>query len=697
MFTKIILIFILLFVSSILLALFGKSIGEKGAQIMACTSTFFTSILSIKLFLNIGKFKVCKNMDLYTWLNIELIDIKFGFYINQVTISMLCIITIISFCAQIYSVEYMSNDPHKIRFFLYLLWFTLFMIILVTSNNTILLFVGWEGVGICSYLLINFWFLRYKANKSSILAVLLNKIGDLSLLISVSLLQYLYKSLSIFFINKSALYLLDIKKIYQENNNILIKSIYKEEYILDLFLQLEYLNINIDFSSNIIELICFFIMIASIGKSAQFGLHLWLPEAMEGPTPVSSLIHAATMVTAGIFLILRTSFLFLHTQTILLTMIFIGSITIIFASSIGLNLYDIKKVIAYSTCSQLGYLFMACGMTIFHISLFHLLMHAFYKALLFLTAGFLIHMSSNNQDLRIIHTAAQSTEFGNVVFLIGSFSISGFAFTSGYYSKEFIIEHLNLLIIRNPEYTTIINIAWLISYITISITAIYSFNSVIIAFYKKVNNVKYIIKNQSSPTIYSIIPLTILSLFSIINGYFFSDKMIGFQTNFWGNSLYIPEIFHSNVDIFIPEIVIPEIVKEIRTLGNSINVYFILLLVVIYLYNSFFLCDGKLSYSKMLKTNIFNVLSIIIEYKYIFLNKYLKNKIIDKIFSKSLSSMLKVFDKGIIEKIGPYGITNFYIKYIKKSYYLQTGYIYHNLGFFIITLVIICYFNELMY
>jgi NADH-ubiquinone oxidoreductase chain 5 len=297
----------------------------------------------------------------------------------------------------------MKEDPNQIRFFSYISLFTFFMIVLITSGNLIQLFIGWEGVGIVSYLLVNFWYSRIDANKSSIMAILTNKVGDISFLLAISILFIIFKSFDF-----SIIFSLTTSK-------------------------------NINIVENLLYYICFFFIIAGVGKSAQIGLHIWLPEAMEGPTPVSSLIHAATMVTAGIFLIIRCSFLFIVVPNVLIWLILFGSITTFLGSSIGLFQYDIKKIIAYSTCSQLGYMFLSCGLIGFDNSIFHLINHAFFKGLLFLSAGSIIHCFSHEQDFRKMGNLYLFLPISYISILIGSLSLVGFPFLSGFYSKEKII------------------------------------------------------------------------------------------------------------------------------------------------------------------------------------------------------------------------------------------------------------------
>ena len=302
----------------------------------------------------------------------------------------------------------MSQDPHIIRFFAYLNLFTFFMLFLITSDNLLLIFWGWEGVGICSYLLINFWYNRIMANKSALKAVFINKISDIFLLYGIVLISIELNTLElpVFF---SLIPFIKLKGIYIFGSHF-----------------------------NLLNVIAFFLMLGAFGKSAQVGLHIWLPEAMEGPTPVSALIHAATMVTAGVFLIIRFSILFEYCPNISKIILFIGSLTALLSSLIGSFQYDIKKIIAYSTCSQLGYMFVGCGLSHYTLTLFHLFNHAFFKALLFLSSGLIIH-SLNTQDIRNFAKTKEVNVIIIIYFLIPSLSLCGLPFFSGAFSKELII------------------------------------------------------------------------------------------------------------------------------------------------------------------------------------------------------------------------------------------------------------------
>jgi len=284
------------------------------------------------------------------------------------------------------------------------------MFILVTADNFMQLFLGWEGVGLCSYLLISFWYTRVQANKSALKALILNRIGDLCFLAGTLLIYFFFKTLdfSIIFVLTPFL--------FKTTFSLIVTDVY------------------------IITLVCFFLFVGSMGKSAQIGLHVWLPDAMEGPTPVSALIHAATMVTAGIFLIIRCSALFEYSYITLHFILIVGVLTAFFASTVGLVQFDIKKVIAYSTCSQLGYMTFICGLSSYNISFFHLVNHAFFKALLFLGAGSIIHAMSGDQDMRRYGSLAKLLPLTYSIFIIGSLALAGFPFLSGFFSKDMILE-----------------------------------------------------------------------------------------------------------------------------------------------------------------------------------------------------------------------------------------------------------------
>lgn len=382
-----ILILILPLLSSILSGIFGRYFGREGCAILTTTLLFLSWALGLFIFYEVGLCHSLVNIKLYEWFTIDIYTIKIGLLFDSLTSSMIIVVTTISMLVHLYSTGYMSHDPHLSRFMCYLSLFTFFMLILVTSDNFFQLFVGWEGVGLCSYLLINFWYTRILANKAALKAMIMNRIADVFFIIAVLLIFLTFKTTD---------YILVFN---------LLPFIVKDNIIF----------LNISFSK--VQLIAFFLFIGAIGKSAQIGLHTWLPDAMEGPTPVSSLLHAATMVTAGVYMIVRCSIIFEYSEFVLFLLILFGGVTSLFAGLIAIFQYDLKKIIAYSTCSQLGYMFFTCGLSNYNLAFFHLFNHAFFKALLFLSAGSIIHSFLDEQDLRKIGHLREMAPFTLICFL----------------------------------------------------------------------------------------------------------------------------------------------------------------------------------------------------------------------------------------------------------------------------------------
>jgi proton-translocating NADH-quinone oxidoreductase chain L len=337
-------------------------------------------------------------VKLLTWFNSEYLCADWGFQFDSLTVVMLIVVTFISSLVHLYSTEYMSHDPHLPRFMSYLSLFTFFMLILVTADNFVQLFVGWEGVGLCSFLLINFWFTRIQANKAAIKAMIVNRVGDFGLAFGIFAIYITFNSVE-----------------------------YSTVFALVPLFEGDVLNfLGIDF--HLLTLIGVLLFIGAVGKSAQLGLHTWLPDAMEGPTPVSALIHAATMVTAGVFLLARCSPIFEYAPGALYIVTLVGAMTAFFAATTGLLQNDLKRVIAYSTCSQLGYMIFACGVSNYSVGAFHLANHAFFKALLFLGAGSVIHAVADEQDMRKMGGLKRLVPFTFAVMSIGSFALMGFPF-----------------------------------------------------------------------------------------------------------------------------------------------------------------------------------------------------------------------------------------------------------------------------
>jgi len=388
--------------------LFGRQLG-KGIIPYTILNIFLPCLFSIVLLLKNFLFNSIIVTYLNLWFSCGSLIVSWELLGDNLTFSMVFVVTFISLLVHIYSCEYMGSDPHLTRFLSYLSLFTFFMLILVTASNFIQMFVGWEGVGLSSYLLINFWFTRLQANKAAIKAMLFNRIADILMLFGLFAIYICFESF-------------DYTIIFS---------------IAPFFLNFEF-NF-IFFSITCLKFICLFLFLGAMGKSAQLGFHNWLPDAMEGPTPVSALIHAATMVTAGIFLLIRCSFLFELVPQVLQFIAFIGALTAFFGASTGFFFHDLKRVIAFSTCSQLGYMMLACGLERFNVAFFHLVTHAFFKALLFLTAGAIIHSMFDEQDIRKFGGSLKYLPLTYICFLIGSLNLIGFPFLSGFFFKRSFI------------------------------------------------------------------------------------------------------------------------------------------------------------------------------------------------------------------------------------------------------------------
>nr|YP_010890073.1 NADH dehydrogenase subunit 5 [Praya dubia]WJJ70097.1 NADH dehydrogenase subunit 5 [Praya dubia] len=583
-----ILIFYLPLISFIICFFGGRKIGYNGSKIISIFLLLLTVIISYLIFYEIINKELTVIVNFFYWFNLGLLSTSFSFLYDKISSSMLILIVSISLLVHIFSIFYMKEDPHLPRFMSYLSLFTFFMVILVISNNLIQLFIGWEGVGLCSYLLINFWYTRIQANKAAIKAVLINKIGDIGLLLSI-----------IFLWKNSGL------------------TLYSSLFSLYTILYLEYY-------LNFINLL---LLIGVIGKSAQIGLHMWLPDAMEGPTPVSALIHAATMVTAGVFLIIRVSPLLEETPLILLFIILLGSITTFVSATISLSQNDLKKVIAYSTCSQLGYMVIISGFSFYNVSLFHLINHGFFKALLFLSAGSIIHSFNDEQDFRRLGNIKEFNPLTYISIIIGSLSLMGLPFLTGFYSKDLLLE----LIYQKHYFTFAL---WL-GIITAFLSALYSFRLI---YYSFLSFPQYNKKSNSKEHWDIFLSLFILLFLSII---------IGFILHFYILIDYFPIIILNSYKL------LPLIVS---ILGSFISIYLGLLLIKWWKIN--FNKKFIIIYSFIIKIWYFDSL----------INYFITKPVLNYGFKKTY----KIIDSQLLEVIGPVYFTNkfIYLFSILSNYHL---------------------------
>jgi NADH-ubiquinone oxidoreductase chain 5 len=606
-------IIILPLLGSIVSGFFGRKVGVSGAQLITCLSVFTTTALSILAFFEVGMNNAPVSIQLFRWIDSESLNVLWSFNFDSLTVSMLIPVLIVSSLVHLYSIGYMSSDPHNQRFFSYLSLFTFMMIILVTANNFLLMFVGWEGVGVCSYLLVSFWFTRIAANQSSLSAFLTNRVGDCFLTIGMFAIIWSF-------------------------GNVDYATVFSTAPFV---------------SDNIVTLVGICLLIGAMAKSSQVGLHIWLPMAMEGPTPVSALIHAATMVTAGVYLLMRSSPLIEYSNTVLVLCLWLGAITTIFSSLIGLFQQDIKKVIAYSTMSQLGMMVIAVGLSSYNIALFHLVNHAFYKALLFLGAGAVIHAVADNQDFRKYGGLRAFLPLTYSVMLIASLSLVAFPFMTGFYSKDFIIES------AYGQYYFSGTAVYFVSTIGAMFTTLYSVKVLYLTFLTNPNGPLINYKHAHEGDIFMSLPLIILAVFSIFFGYITKDIFIGLGTSFFiDNSLFI----HPSHEILLDtEFAVP-------TLFKILPLVFTVSLSILSLVLSEFI-PKVLTQFKLSRFG-YNVFSF---FNQRFLVELFYNRYITDLVLKLGGQTTKVLDKGSIELIGPYGLEKGLISLSSKISKLDTG------------------------
>jgi len=624
--------------------LFGRAIGPKGAAIVTTSCLVISLFLSFFAFYEVGLMGSPVYIRLSTWVSSEVLLINWGFLFDSLTVIMCIVVTFISSLVHLYSIEYMSHDPHLPRFMSYLSLFTFFMLILVTADNFIQMFLGWEGVGLCSYLLINFWFTRIQANKAAIKAMIINRIGDFSLIIGILILFVNFKAVD-----------------------------YATVASLAPFFKSETINfLNMDF--NILSLVCIFIFLGAVGKSAQLGLHTWLPDAMEGPTPVSALIHAATMVTAGVFLIARTSFIYEHAPHILEFITILGACTAFFASSVGLVQNDLKRVIAYSTCSQLGYMVFSCGLSDYAVGVFHLANHAFFKALLFLGAGAVIHAVNDEQDMRKMGGLKNLVPFTYSAMTIGSLALIGFPFLAGFYSKDMILE------LSYGKFTSFSHFSYFLGTFGAFLTAFYSTRLACLTFLVKPNGYKPVIGFAKETFSYIFVALCCLVIPSIFVGFCMKDMIVGVGSDFFGNAIYNnPKTLHV-FDAEFVEFFYKILPVALSLLGAGL---------------SFFLYNFQSSILFSLKT------SVVGRKVYTFLNKkWFFDKIYNECFGQfffkfGYSMSYKNIDRGTFEIMGPTGLSSVAVKTAHQLHKAQTGSLYHYTLLIVATVALILCFREI--
>ena len=606
-------------IAAIIAGFFGRFIGDRNSEILTSLLVSISAILSIYVFYEVIANNYQENIVIAKWISSGSLDVNWSMNIDPLSSVMLVVVTLVSSLVHIYSIGYMSHDPHKPRFMAYLSLFTFAMLMLVTSDNFIQLFFGWEGVGLCSYFLIGFWFKKESANAAAIKAFVVNRVGDFGFALGIFLIFYLFGTVN-------------YDEVFQQIPTITDSN-------------LNFLGLEI----GAINLICFLLFIGAMGKSAQIFLHTWLPDAMEGPTPVSALIHAATMVTAGVFLVVRCSPIYEYSPIILNLITIIGMTTAFFAATVALVQTDIKKIIAYSTCSQLGYMFFAAGVGAYNVAMFHLFTHAFFKALLFLGSGSVIHAFKDEQNINHMGAVWKKLPYTYALMIIGTLALTGFPFLSGFYSKDAIIEFAYLKGNTAGYYAAGVGI------VTAFLTSIYSWRLIFKTFHGEYNNKSIKIEETHESPLVMLVPLIILSIGAIFAGFLFKDLFISHDTNnFWAQSIFFLEPLST----------------------EHPPIWFLLLtpiLVLISIPVAYYLFVKN----KSVPEEIVKINRPLYEF---LVNKWYFDELYDYIIvnpSKKIGLFLwKICDVKIIDGFGPDGISSIIKKVSLKANKFQSGFIY---------------------
>ncbi|NOZ41691.1 MAG: NADH-quinone oxidoreductase subunit L [Alphaproteobacteria bacterium] len=611
--------------AALIAGLFGRRIGDRGSQFVTSGALIISAVLSWVVFFRVGLGGEVDHVTLATWINSGTFTFDWAFKVDALTAVMLVVVNTVSCLVHLYSIGYMAHDPDKPRFMAYLSFFTFAMLMLVTADNFIQLFFGWEGVGLSSYLLIGFWYKKPSACAAAIKAFVVNRIGDFG-------------------------FALGIFAIFMVTGSVNFDTVFAQIPALQ-GQQIHFLWMNLD----LITTISILLFIGAMGKSAQLGLHVWLPDAMEGPTPVSALIHAATMVTAGVFLVARMSPIFEYSPTALGFVTFIGASTAIFAATIATTQNDIKRVIAYSTCSQLGYMFFALGVSAYGGGIFHLFTHAFFKALLFLAAGSVIHAMSDEQDMRKMGGLWKKIPTTFVMMLIGVLALTGFPGFAGYYSKDMIIEA------AYASGSSWSGYAYSMGVLAALLTSFYSWRLIFMTFFGRNRSSKAVQDHIHESSNWMIVALYGLAIGAVFAGYFFRNIFVGAGYEaFWGHALFLKDSTHNVLEAaeHVPGWV-------------SISPFIAMVLGFIVAHYAYIWKPGTPARFVVTFRYLYNL----------FYYKWYFDEIYDFLFvepAKRLGTFLwKRGDEGIIDRYGPDGAAAAVMNLARRLKTLQSGYVYH--------------------
>ncbi len=611
-------------IGAIIAGLYGRWTGDRGAQIITCGLMVLSGLFSIIIFRDVALDGNERVIELFTWIRSGGFEASWALKFDTLSAVMVFVVSVVSALIHIYSIGYMAKDPSIPRFFSYLSLFTFFMLMLVSADNLVQLFFGWEGVGLSSYLLIGFWYDRDSTNAAAIKAFVVNRIGDFGFALGIFAIFYLFGSVNFETIFAAA--------PAQAGTSF------------------EFLGLEV----HALSLICLLLFIGAMGKSAQIGLHVWLPDAMEGPTPVSALIHAATMVTAGIFMVVRLSPLFELAPSILALVAVIGALTAFMAGTIALAQNDIKRVIAYSTCSQLGYMFFAIGVSAYGAAIFHLMTHAFFKSLLFLGSGSVIHAMSDEQDMRKMGGIWRKIPLTYTVMWVGSLALVGIPFFAGYYSKDIIIES------AWGAHSLVGNFAYVIGVVVAFLTAFYSCRLLFMTFHGEPRaDEKVMAHVHESPKVMTV-PLVLLAVGAIFSGSLGYDLFVGDGgEGFWRASILVLPGHDALANAHHAPwyIKLTPLVLAVLGMGLAFVVYFMF--------------PGLAGHAaeRFPRT-----------YAFLY-NKWYFDEIYDRLLVRPALALgrglWKSGDGELIDGIGPDGIAASVMRMGRRAAALQSGYVYH--------------------
>lgn len=603
--------------------MFGRQIGDRASMLLTSTLVSVAGLLSWFAFMDVAIAGNKYSVHVLSWVTSGTLSFDWAFHIDTLTAVMLVVVNTVSALVHWYSMGYMEEDPHKPRFFAYLSLFTFAMLMLVTSDNLVQMFFGWEGVGLASYLLIGFWFKKPSANAAAIKAFVVNRVGDFGFALGIYAVFLLVGSVEF---------------------DTIFSSVGQYETATVSFLGTDY---------HAITVIALLLFVGAMGKSAQLGLHTWLPDAMEGPTPVSALIHAATMVTAGVFLVARFSPVFELSPVALSVVTYVGAATALFAASVGLVQNDIKRVIAYSTCSQLGYMFVALGVSAYGGAIFHLFTHAFFKALLFLGAGSVIHAMHHEQDMRKMGGIYKKVPITYIVMLIGTLAITGVPGLSGYFSKDLIIEAAYASQEPGAEF------AFVMTVFAALMTSFYSWRLIFLTFHGKTRADNHTFDHAHDGPWVMMVPLILLAIGALGAGAFYADAFIGDgRFAFWNGALVTSA---------------GDVIDEAHHVPLGVKLAPMVAMLTGFLIAFLFYMRGSDIAKRTAETwdGLYAFL----------LNKWYFDELYDFLFVRPAFWLGRIFwkkgDEATIDGLGPDGVSALVANVAARVRKLQTGYVYH--------------------